>query len=201
MGTREQHGTEQLADRTGDLLARARAGETQALGDLVGQVHAELCDLARSVRRGRTPAPSLSTVELVNEAYLRLRGGQAPSINDRQHFMNMVAKTMRWIIISHYRSAQRRPALGAAGGEARADEVDGEQLLALNGALDALELEHPELARLVELRFFLGRDMKEIAELMEVPERSLYRHWERARRWLYRSMVASGAQPGDCLHG
>jgi RNA polymerase sigma factor (TIGR02999 family) len=150
--------------------------------------------LAHSLRRGWTPAPSLSTVEIVSEAYLRMRGGKAPVVTDRRHFMNLAAKTMRWIIISHYRNALRRPQVGGEGTAASVEETHAHEYIALDAALERLEGEHPDLAQLVELRYFLGRDMREIAEIMEIPERSLYRLWERARRWLHRAMETPGAR-------
>jgi len=182
---KQQH---EEAGRTGELLALARGGDAHALGDLVGQVHAELCTLAHSMRRGWTPPPSLSTVEIVNEAYLRLRGGKPAAVTDRRHFMNLAAKTMRWIVISHHRNALQRPAPGSDQAATDVACPEALEFLTLDAALEKLEALHPELAQLVEMRFFLGREMREIAEVMEIPERSLSRLWERARRWLYCAM-------------
>jgi len=172
-----------------DLLSRVNGGDAQALNDLLRLVQAELHALAHSLRNRWSPAPSLVTTELLSEAYLRIFGGATPSIQDRKHFFCLAARTMRWIIISHHR--RRAPAveldsqLHGRNDHELSRSID---VLALSDALERLERFDPELAQIVELKFFLELRMDEISAVMGVPERTLYRLWERAKSWLYREL-------------
>jgi len=171
-----------------DLLSRVNGGDSQALNDLMGLVQAELHALAHSIRNRYTPAPSLATTELLSEAYLKIFGGVPPSIQDRKHFFCLAARTMRWIIISHHRRRLQAHELGSSVPAPESGERSLD-LLALSDALERLERFDPELAQLVELKFFLELQMEEVACVMGVPERTLYRHWERARSWLHRELA------------
>jgi RNA polymerase sigma factor (TIGR02999 family) len=171
-----------------DLLSRVNGGDAQALNDLLRLVQAELHALAHSMRNRWTPAPSLATTELLSEAYLRIFGGATPAIQDRKHFFCLAARTMRWIIISHHRKRLQALELGSSV-PARDDGERSLDVLALSDALERLERFDPELAQLVELKFFLELRMEEVECVMGVPERTLYRHWERARSWLYRELA------------
>lgn len=171
-----------------DLLSRVNGGDAQALNDLLRLVQAELHALAHSLRHRFSPAPSLATTELLSEAYLRIFGGTTPSIQDRKHFFCLAARTMRWIIISHHRKRVQAVELGSAF-PARDEHTRSIDVLALSDALERLERFDAELAQIVELKFFLELQMEEISVVMDVPERTLYRLWERARSWLHRELT------------
>ncbi|MCP3918624.1 MAG: sigma-70 family RNA polymerase sigma factor [bacterium] len=193
------------------LISRVSAGDSQALHDLITLVQEELRILARSTRRGWSPPPSLATTELVSEAYLRLFDGAMPAIEGRKHFFCLAARTMRWIVVSHYQSARARPEVGALEpadpdrSTAQSAALHGAlaeagDLTALDEALERLGAVEPELARFVELRFFLGLQMSEVSRVMDVSERTLNRRWGRARAWLYRELRprdGPGDGPGD----
>jgi RNA polymerase sigma factor (TIGR02999 family) len=191
----EQRSREEIED----LLTRVNGGDAQALNDLLRLVQVELHALAHSLRNKWSPAPSLVTTELLSEAYLRIFGGATPSIHDRKHFFCLAARTMRWIIISHHRRrahvVELDSQLHGRNDQALSRSID---VLALSDALERLERFDPELAQIVELKFFLELHMDEISAVMGVPERTLYRLWERAKSWLYREL---GRGYGDDPHG
>lgn len=146
---------------------------------------------------GRVGA-TLNTTVLVHEAYLRLAGSQrndSPGIGtdgDKAYFFNLAARVMRHVIIDF---ARRRDADKRGGGAFKVSldqagdlaEPQGSltaELLALDAALGELERGSPDLARLVELRFFAGMPLEEIATVVGRSERSLKRDWRRARAFL-----------------
>jgi len=134
----------------------------------------------------------------VHEAYLKLANHGALEVNDRGHFFAVAARIMRQIVIDHVRSraALRRggdlqfasldtTALQAAAAE-RTDE-----LLALDAALDRLAAIDAQLAGLVEMRFYAGLELTEVAGVQDRSERSLKRDWRRARAFLLRELTAA----------
>jgi RNA polymerase sigma factor (TIGR02999 family) len=179
-------------DLTG-LIAQAREGDRPAADELFSRVYADLHRLAKAQlgAHGR-PGPTLDTTALVHETYLRLAGPAGFSAEDRAHFFNLAARVMRNVIVdfARRRDAQSRGSGGIrldlgeaelAGGE---DERLSADILALDAALADLERTSPELARLVELRFFAGLLLEEVAEVMGRSERTLKRDWRRARAFL-----------------
>lgn len=175
------------------LLAAARAGESGASERLFELVYDDLRELAarhvRSQRHGQGP----STTSLVHEAFLRLaRRGDLP-FNDRVHFFAVCSRAMRQIVIDEARArgaAKRgsgRPAedIDAVAAAAPAPAASPEELLALDGALAKLEGEEPRLAQVVEWHFFGGLTFAEIAEALEVSERTVLRDWRTARALLH----------------
>ena len=168
--------------------------EDEPLKDLVSQVEVELQALARRMRRGFSPPPSLETVELVGEMYVRLFDGKVPHICDRNHFFSIAARTMRWILVGRHR--QLRPDI--LGDLMPAVEESSSQfdLEALNAALEELAEAKPELARLVDMAYFLGLAPQEIAEIVESSERTVFRDLKRARGWLYWRLGEETNEPG-----
>ncbi|HEV7784807.1 MAG TPA: ECF-type sigma factor [Thermoanaerobaculia bacterium] len=173
------------------LLQAARQGDRCAGEELFARLYTDLKRLARAqLARGRRPGETLDTTVLVHEAYLRL-GGSHLDAESRAHFFNLAARVMRNIVVdfARRRDAEKRGAAlrvswpegldPAAGGEG--SEVD---LLALDAALARLQEESPRLARVVELRFFAGLALEEIAGLLDVGERTLKRDWRKARAFL-----------------
>jgi RNA polymerase sigma factor (TIGR02999 family) len=183
-----------------DMLGRARGGDRAATDALFAELYRELHRLAAGQLRGE----SQHATSLVHEAYERFVGHGALDINDREHFFAVAARAMRQIVIDHVRSrgAQRR-----GGGdivapiETTALEIAahgrGEDVIALDDALGRLADTDPALARLVELRFYGGLDLVEIAALGERSERSLKRDWRRARAFLYRELGGSADVRAD----
>jgi RNA polymerase sigma factor (TIGR02999 family) len=190
-----------LSDVT-TLIAAARGGEKRASEALYDRVYSELKRLAHvqlSVH-GR-PGQTLDTTALVHETYLRLAGPAGAAPADRAHFFNLAARVMRHVIVDF---ARRRDAEKRGGGvvpieleEAahRLADPGGTlsiEMLALDRALCQLESASPELAQLVELRFFAGLGLEEIAPIVDRSERSLKRDWRRAQAFL-RAALEGGA--------
>ena len=173
------------------LLARARAGDAQALGEAYSAVYDELKRAARSQLRRMRDA--FETTALVHEAYLKLAGGAQLAAVDRNHLLALSARAMRQVLVddARARKADKRGGgqdaltLGAAlgNGEAAAIEV-----LALDELLDALQQADARAAQVVELRYFGGYSEVEIAEMLGISDRTLRRDWRKARAFLLAEM-------------
>ena len=191
----------QLADaaaRTGEvtrLLRAARAGEPGAIDRIVPLVYEDLRRLAQR-QLGRSFGPqSVRPTELVHEAYVKLALGGVEAANDRAHFLAIAAGAMRQVLID---DARKRRAVKRGRGWTRATlsgshwvtDVDVEELLTLNDALDELD---PRQRKVVECRFFGGLEEREIAQALGVTERTVRRDWVKARAWLYRALAERGS--------
>lgn len=183
------------------LLVAAREGDRDAAARLFAAVYDDLHRLARGqlARGGAGPGAT----SLVHEAYLRLARPQAMQVNDREHFFAVAARAMRQLAIDH----ARERAAGKRGG-GRADEpLDGlsqrigsdgrEQLIELDQALTRLAAVDPALVRLVEMRFFAGLELAEIAVLTGRSERSLKRDWRKARAILHATLGDAAPESSD----
>ena len=184
-------------DITG-LLRASEAGDRQAAEALFAALYADLRRVAhRELRGSPIPNATLSTTALVNEAYLKLSRNAGWSPRDRYHFFAVAARAMRQVIVDHARSRLRQKR-GGQHVKLSLDEAlvpveeRAEELVALDGALARLESQDPELARIVEWRFFAGLTVEEIARALEVSERTVKRHWRTARAFLYRDLEAQG---------
>ena len=177
------------------MFAKASAGDQSALSSLVPLVYEELRRLAARYLRRERQAPTLQATMLVHEAYLRLLGDEKLQWKDRAHFLGIAARSMRQILIerARARNAQKR------GGDQHPitlnDELIGQRersidVLALEAALEQLDRLDPEQARLVELRFFGGLTVEEVAEVMGISPATVKRRWTFARAWLRREMEA-----------
>ena len=179
------------------LLAAVRGGDESARDRLFELVYADLRAIAHrelSRRRGAT----LSTTALVHEVYLKLDrlGGWAPQ--DRGHFLALASRAMRQILVDAARTRLADKRGGAAArlpldGNEIAVDVHAEELLAGHAALEKLAGSEPDLALLVEWRFFGGYSIEEIAAAKGVSGRTIKREWRTARAFLYREL---GGEPG-----
>ncbi len=184
------------------LIGQAREGDRQASEQLFASLYAELKHLARGQLAGGD-AP-LHATSLVHEAYMKLARAAEVTIRDREHFYAIAARVMRQIVIDHVRSrdAQRRgsgirPTGLDTGALAVVAEQRGDEVLALEDALERLATLDPTLAKLVELRFYAGLDLSEIATLVDRSERSLKRDWRRARAFLYADIAGDAPPPTE----
>lgn len=174
------------------LLKAMRAGDAAAEQSLLPLVYRELHRLARSYMRRERPDHTLQPTALINEAYLRLAGGEIDWKN-REHFIGVAAQVMRRVLVDHARShnAEIR-----GGGLKRVELDDGlalspqsaEMLLPLNEALDRLAKINVRQARVVELHYFGGLSMLQISALLHISERSVKRDWSLARIWLFEEL-------------
>lgn len=178
-----------------ELIGKARGGDAQASERLFAVLYDELRRLAAGQLRGED---AMRATSLVHEAYLKLAHHGALEVNDRGHYFAVAARVMRQIVIDHVRarSAQRRGGdlhfapLDTSALQAAAAERD-EDVLALDAALVRLAEVDAPLAALVEMRFYAGLDLGEIAGVQDRSERSLKRDWRRARAFLQREMTAT----------
>lgn len=178
------------------LLHAINAGKSEAMAELSGLVYGQLRDLARWRMRQERPGHTLQATALVHEAYMKLLAEQHPSWKNRAHFFGAAAEAMRRILVDYARgiNAQKRQRGSLGLPEAQAamgrDFID---YVALDLALHRLHAEDPRRCRVVELRFFAGLSIEEIAELFNVSDRTVKRDWEYARAWLYRELVRDSA--------
>jgi RNA polymerase sigma factor (TIGR02999 family) len=181
-----------------DRLLSVRAGDKDALNQLVLVVYERLREMAHARLAGRRPWASLDTTSLVHEAYLKLVDQSRAEWRDRGHFFAVAATAMRQIVVDH---ARRHGALKRGGGVRPAilDDVEPgvearvEEILAIDQALARLAALSERMAKMVELRFFAGLSIEETAEVLEIDCRTVNRDWRTARALLYRALSGSGA--------
>jgi RNA polymerase sigma factor (TIGR02999 family) len=163
-------------------LASWRQGEPGAVDELFRLVYDELRILAgRHVRRLR-PGETLGRTGLVHEVYLRFADRSSPNLLDRDHFVALAASAMRMVVVDHWRRRHSRKRDPQAPAGANLD------ILALDQALSSLSELDARQARIVELRFFGGLTLDEIAAMFGVSERTVKREWQKARTFLYHAM-------------
>lgn len=173
------------------LLAEWARGNQNALNDLTPLVYRELRQLAASYLRRERQGHTLQPTALVHEAYLRLVNQTNPSLENRSHFYGVAARLMRQILVDH---ARRKQASKRGGIRVPLDEAVSFQhersrdLMALDTGLNALEKIDPRKCKAVELRYFGGLSMDEIAQSLEVSPVTVRRDLRMAEAWLYQEM-------------
>jgi len=176
-----------------ELLQRWSGGDREALDQLVPLVYNELHRLASGYLRNERPDHSLQSTALVNEAYLRLVSLDTMPWQNRSHFYGVAAQILRRILVDHARerNAVKR---GAGRNEVSIDQAltvpaqPDLDLVALDESLTRLAEFDPKKAKLVELRYFAGLPVHEVAEAMGISAATVHREWAVARTWLYRDM-------------
>ncbi len=180
------------------LLRRASGGDTAAAEDLLPMVYAELRARAGAYFRGQPPDHTLQPTALVHEAYVKLVRSPSAAWHSRAHFCAVAATAMRQILTDH---ARRRAAAHRARGERGAamtslitpsnnSTVD---LLSLDEALAKLAKLDTRQARIVELRFFGGLTVEEVASVLDVSASTVKKEWRWVRTWLIREIGGEGA--------
>ena len=179
------------ADVTGLLVAWSK-GDEGARSRLIDAVYGELRRLARGYLQRERPDHSLAPTALVHEAYLKLVDQRRVHWQNRSQFFAIAAHLMRRILVDHARShyAQKR---GSAGRVPLGDHDIGFEALnvdvvALDVALQRLATTYPRQTQLVELRFFGGLTVDEIAAVLDVAPITVKRDWALAKAWLYREL-------------
>jgi RNA polymerase sigma factor (TIGR02999 family) len=183
-------------------LLKWRAGDESALDEVTGLIYQDLHRLARNYLRGEQPDHTLQATALVHEAYLQLRGLQHLEWKNRSQLVGVVAQVMRHVLVDH---ARQRAAQKRGGGAfklplSRADRVAAESevdLIELNEALDKLagtSVRSQRMAKAVELFYFGGLSVAEIAEVLgdegtAVKPATIEKDLQNARAWLYRALT------------
>jgi RNA polymerase sigma factor (TIGR02999 family) len=168
--------------------AEATSGAADA-DDLMPMLYEELRRLAAHYLRSESPGHTLQATALVHEAYLQLAESPPTRTIGREHFFAVAATVIRRVLVQH---ARRRGRLKRGGGRRRlslddatcALRQDGVDLLELSDSLDRLRDIDPVKERIVELRFFGGLSVEQVAELLDISPRTVARHWRLARAWL-----------------
>lgn len=178
-----------MAEDVTRLLRELAGGDDRVLPVLVGALHAELRAIASAHLARERRDHTLQPTALVNEAYLKLVDQRDQAWEGRRHFLAIASTAMRRVLLEHARARLAEKRGGGAGRVelfevASAFEEAPEALLALDGALTQLAKIDPENARIVELRFFGGLSVEEVAAILDVSSRTVERGWRAARAWL-----------------
>ena len=185
-----------MCPQDGDVdraLAAWRQGNPGAVDELFHLVYDELRVLARR-HVHRRAGETLGPTALVHEVYLRFAQRSSPDLLDRDHFVTLTVRAMRMVIVDHWRRKQARKRDPQAPVSASVDDVAAPDalplidILALDEALRRLSELDARQAHVVELRFFGGLTVDEIAAMFGVSERTVKREWHKARAFLYHAM-------------
>ena len=177
-----------------ETVRRSRRGDEASVGQLFESLQEELRRIAGACMRKERPTHTLQATALVNEAYVRLVGGNLDA-KSRTHFAAVAARAMRFILIEYERARKSEK----RGGERRRVHVESENLPGMNGpdtldvlaldeALQRLEEKDERASRVVELRYFGGLSNAEVAEELGVSEGTVYGDWKAARAWLQKEL-------------
>jgi RNA polymerase sigma factor (TIGR02999 family) len=176
-----------------DLLRRLQEGDPGASEELLAALYSELHRLASRQMARQMPDHTLQATALVNEAYLKLFRGDRHGWKDRDHFLALAARAMRSVLVDHARG-RNRDKRKAPGKQIPMDvllENYGRgvpDLVALDEGLSRLGEKDPVAVRIVELRFFAGLTMGEVARVLDMKLRTVERSWTHARAWLRREL-------------
>ena len=171
------------------LLGEIAGGRREKESELLERVYHELHRLAAHFMRHERVDHTLQPTALVNEAYLRLVGNKTLTWESRAHFFNAAAQTMRRILVDHARAAKSAKRPGSAQRVELREDVNATDhspadMIALDTALERLAAMDPRQAKVVELRFFAGLGVEEVAKILDVSEKTVKRDWAVARAWL-----------------
>jgi RNA polymerase sigma factor (TIGR02999 family) len=178
------------------ILNRVEQGDTQAAGELLPLVYEELRKLAVVRMANEKAGQTLQPTALVHEAWLKIAGEGKEHFANRRHFFKAAATAMQQVLIDIARRKQRlKHGANLVGDELHesriAMSIPSEELLAVNEALAALALEDPQAAEVVQMRYFVGMTVPEIAAALDLAPRTVDRHWAFARAWLKRTIRSS----------
>ncbi|MBC7771354.1 MAG: sigma-70 family RNA polymerase sigma factor [Pyrinomonadaceae bacterium] len=182
------------------LLKQASCGEQRAVDVLLPVVYDELRRIAeRSLRRERVDH-TLQTTALVHEAYLKMVDQREVEWKNRAHFFAIAAQAMRRILVNHAKGVNR---IKRGGNRSRIELDDAAavtpdrdiDLVALDEAMTRLEQFDPRKSKLVELRFFGGMSIEEVAEVLQIAPATAKRDWAFAKAWLLREVTKGDFGP------
>ena len=183
-----------------ELILRWKDGDQAALDELVPLLYKELRDIARHHLRKERPGHTLQSAALVHEAYVRLVGQRPFDTENRAHFLAIASRLMRQILVDYARShgaakrgADRRVELDAS---LVLPQIRSTDVVALDDALNGLAKLDEQQGRIVEMRFFGGLSIEEIAGALDVSPSTVKRDWNVAKAWLSRQMKGTSGNTG-----
>jgi RNA polymerase sigma factor (TIGR02999 family) len=177
-------------DTISSLILSAEGGDRSAADALFTALYDELHRLARRQLARKAPDLALGTTTLLHEAYLDMKAREGTVFPDRARFMGYAARVMRAVIIDHVRNRKARKRGGefqitSLPGEIADPAAEAKELATIGEAVDGLARIDPLLAQIVDLKFFCGFSFAEIAAMRGLSERTVQRHWDRARLYLH----------------
>lgn len=185
--------TDEDLDITG-MLAAASGGDGEAANRLAALVYDELRVRAEALMRREAPHQTVQATMLIHDAYLKLIQQERASWNDRDHFFAVAAQTMRRLLVDRARRRQRDKRGGGRAtlslDEALTLPAHDDDVMAVDAALARLEQLDARQARLVELRFFGGLTMEDVAKQLGVSKRTAEAEWTMVAAWLRRELGA-----------
>jgi RNA polymerase sigma factor (TIGR02999 family) len=189
-----------MPDEAGDITQLLRAwgeGSPDAENQLFELVHGDLRRLAHFRVKGERKGAPMQTTELVDQIYIRLVGAKNRDWQSRQHFFAIAGRAMRRYLIDLARGRSDAELVRLTNLEQLIPErsVKVDLAITVGKLLDELEEAKPEWCRVVELKFFLGLNDEEAADVLGVKLRTLQRMWHDARRWLFERMEPSHGEP------
>ncbi len=175
-------------------MANGRESEAERLMPLV---YDQMRALAGSMLNQEIPGHTLQPTALVNEAYLKLADQNRVSWKGKTHFFAIGAKVMRRILVDHARGRKRQKRGGgmrriSLEDDLRVSSRNDEDVLAVEDALTKLATLDPRQSKIIELRFFGGLTVEEVAEVLQVSKRTVESDWTMARAWLRRELSGEG---------
>ena len=179
-----------------ELLTAFRCGDPAAIDGVFALVYDDLRLLARRQLARIRPGETLAPTVLVHEVYARFAERSSQDVLDRHHFLALAARAMRDVIVDHVRRQKTRkrdggvplPLDSGIGNRTNTTALEPIDVIAIDEALAQLELLDPRQARVVEMRFFAGLELNEIAIALDVSERTVKRDWQKARAFLYHAL-------------
>lgn len=176
-----------------DTLNNIAEGRESDAEQLMPLVYDEMRALARSMLNQEIPGHTLQPTALVNEAYLKLADQNRVNWKGKTHFFAIGAKVMRRILVDHARGRKRQKRGGGMRRITLADDLrvssrNDEDVLAIEEALEKLATLDPRQAEIIELRFFGGLTVEEVAQVLQVSKRTVESDWTMARAWLRREL-------------
>jgi len=180
------------------LLHELRDGSRTALDEIFPKIYAELRAVARRELRREHQVRTIEATALVHEAYCKLVDQARVDWRDRHHFLSVAARAMRQALVDMARERLAKKRGGdwervTLSGIGPGFEVPLRDLVALDQALDRLEQIEPRFRQVVELRYFAGLTVEEVATILGVAERTVHRDWIKARAWLYKEIYPDPA--------
>ena len=184
-----------MESRLSTLVAAAEAGDSSATEALFSALYSELHRMARRQLARGGGGVSLSVTTLLHEAYLDMAARSDVQFPDEARFMGYASRVMRNLIINYARDrhAQKRGGLfviTALGNESSDEPADGRHLSEIGEALERLAKVDPELASVVDMKFFCGFSFAEIGAMRNQSERTVQRNWQKARIFLHHELSA-----------
>ena len=184
------NGQDEEIDR---LLAEWGAGSPAALNELMPKIYLELKQCAKRRLRRESTRSTFTPTELVHETYLKLVDQDRAIWQNRSQFLAVAARLMRRILVDHFRrrNAEKRPPRQLRvtfGPDLAVPAEDYFEALAVDNALNRLGSFAPHLAQVVELRWFAGCEIAEIAQVTGRSEATVKRHWKLAQAWLQKEL-------------